>query len=182
MEKDNAPASNSSNHGMEVSVNEKTEMTIPVFGSLQSFKLSVSKIREGESRLIESRIVNPGTYSDLEYIFNEGYREAKSNLSVVMYEITKSEKVLREVKSRHLLDEYPDFLKEKKIKDNSDVREAYLQRIAEYVSAKDRIDLLKAVESSMEGKIKVFENVCRYMKVQMNIEIRSGVDSNKYIR
>lgn len=167
---------------LPINYTERAELTIPAFGSTPELKLDITSIREGESRLIEAKVVNGGTYSDLEYIYNEGYRQAKKHLSHVGYEITRAKKSLREAKSQAILDDYPEFLKENKMKDNATVRDAFLERRGDYVAAQDRIDMLTAVESLLEGKVKVFENVCRYMKKQMDITIRSGVDSNKYLR
>ena len=167
---------------LPISYADRAELTIPEFGSTPAIPLDVSAIKEGESRLIEAKVVNGATYSELEYIFNEGYRQAKKHLSEIGYQITRGKKALREAKSRAILDDYPEFLKEKKLKDNATVRDAYLETQLDYVSAQDRIDMLLALECLIEGKVKVFENVCRYMKKQMDLTIRSGVDSNKYIR
>lgn len=161
---------------------DKTELTIPEFGSTPATVLDVSAIREGESRLIEAKVVNGGTYNELEYVFNEGYRQAKKHLSVIGYQITLAKKALRTAKSHAILDDYPEFLKESKLKDNATVRDAYLDTKADYTGAQDRIDMLTALECLIEGKIKVFENVCRYMKKQIDLTIRSGIDSNKYLR
>jgi hypothetical protein len=158
------------------------ELNIPKFGSSDQIMLPMTSIREGERRLIEAKMVNPATYADLEYTFGEGYREAKKNITIIGYEITRAEKALREAKSVAILDEYPDFLKQNKLKDNATVRDAFLERQANFVAAHDRIDMLKAMQDLMDGKVRVFENVCRYMKVEMNLVIRSGVDSNKYAR
>ena len=116
----------------------------------------------------------------LEYIYNEGYRQAKKHLAIIGYQITRAKKALREAKSIAILDEYPEFLKESKLKDNATVRDAFLERREDYVSSQDRIDMLSAFENLLEGKIKIFENVCRYMKKQMDLTIRSGIDANKY--
>lgn len=164
------------------SYEKRAELTIPSFGSSPQIVLDISAIREGENRLIEAKVVNPATYSELEYVFNEGYRNARSHLSVVGYEITKAQKALREAKSRCILDEYPEFLKENKLKDNATVRDAFLERQHDFVTAQDRIDMLLAIQHLLEGKIKVFENVCRYMRKEIDIIIRSGVDPNKYVR
>lgn len=158
-----------------------TQMSIPQFGHLPSVVLDVTKIYEAEKRLHEAQVVNPGTYSNLEFIYNEGYREARRHLSVIMYQITQAEKAQREAKSVALLDEYPAFLKEKGHKDSAQIRDAFLERYKPYVDAQDRIDMLKAMESLFEGKVKVFENTCRYMKKEMDLIIRSGVDPNKYL-
>ena len=170
------------NQKLPTNYTDRAELTIPEFGSTPAITLDVTKIKEGEKRLVEAKVVNPGTYSDLEYVFNEGYRQAKTHLSQVGYEITVAKKALRTAKSKYLLDEYPEFLKENKLKDNASVRDAFLERQDEYVAAQDRIDMLTALESLLEGKIKVFENVCRYMRKEMDIVIRSGIDPNKYVR
>jgi hypothetical protein len=161
---------------------ERAEIKIPSFGLTPEIVLDITKIKTGEGKILDARVVNPGTYNDLEYSFNEGYREAKKHISVIGYEITRAKKSLREAKSRAILDEYPDFLKENSLKDNATVRDAFLERQNDYTSAQDRIDMLTALESLMEGKVKNFENVCRYVRKQMDLIIRSGVDTNKYIR
>lgn len=164
-------------------ISKGVELVIPKFGSSDQITLPMNAIKEGERRLIEAKIVNPATYSELEFTFGEGYREARKNVTVIGYEITKAEKALREAKSVAILDEYPEFLKEKGLKDNATVRDAFLEKRPEYVAAQDRIDMLKAMLDLMEGKIKVFENVTRYMRKEMDLIIRSGsVDSNRYLR
>lgn len=159
------------------------ELTIPQFGTSELIKLSMTAIKEAERRLIEAKMVNPATYSELEYVMNEAYREAKKNITIVGYEITKAEKALREAKSIAILDEYPQFLKDNSFKDNATLRDAFLERQENYVAAHDRIDMLKAYLDLMEGKVKVMENVCRFMRKEIDLVIRSGViDSNKYMR
>lgn len=153
---------------------EYVNFVIPEFGARPAIKINLTKTKEGENRLIEARVVNPATYNDLEYTFNEGYRESKVSLSLVGYEKLHAEKVVRKIKSEILLDEYPSFIKEAKLNDNSANREAFLESKDEYSKAVDRVIMLKALEQYLEGKIKVFENVCRYMKKQMDIIIRSG--------
>ena len=161
---------------------DRAEIALPAFGSSPTLILDVSKIREGESRLHEAQVVNPSSYSNLEYVYNEGYREARRHISVIGYQIALAEKALREAKSIALLDEYPVFLKEKNIKDSAQIRDAYLETYKPYTMAQDRIDMLKAMDSLIDGKIKTFENVCRYMKKQMDIVLRSGIDPNKYMK
>ena len=161
---------------------KKAELTIPQFGSLPQMTLDLTKIKEGEDRLYEAQNVTVISYSNLEYVFNEGYREAKKHLSQVGYQITRAEKALREAKYRALLDENPFFLKDRNMKDSAQIRDAFLETVKDYTEAQDRIDMLNAMLALMDGKIKVFENVCRFMKVEMNLCARSGVDPNKYLR
>jgi hypothetical protein len=101
---------------------------------------------------------------------------------VIGYQIALAEKAQREAKSIALLDEYPIFLKTKNMKDSAQIRDAYLETCEAYTTAQDRIDMLKAMDSLIDGKIKTFENVCRYMKKQIDIVLRSGIDANKYIK
>ena len=165
---------------------DRAEIALPAFGSSPPLILDVSKIREGESRLHEAQIVNPSSYSNLEYAFNEGYREARRHLAVLGFQMALAEKAMREAKSIALLDEYPEYLntigKTKGIKDSAQIRDAYLETYLPYTSAQDRINMLKATEALIDGKLKNFENTCRYMKKQMDIVLRSGIDPNKYMK
>jgi len=165
---------------MSDNIVNSAELTIPEFGSSKKLVLSMTAIREGERRLIEAKNVTAISYSELEYSFGEGYREAKKNVTAIGYEITRAEKALREAKSTAILDNYNPFLKEKGLKDNATVRDAFLEIQPDFVAAQDRIDMLKAMLDLTEGKIRVFENVCRYMRKEMDIAIRSGMDLNKY--
>lgn len=169
-----------SDQRLPVKFEQAVEMQIPAFHDRPVVALSFSNVKEGERRLIEARIVNPSTYSELEFTFNEGYREARANVAVIGYELTQAERIFRKIQSELILDEYPNFLKQKGLKDNATVRDAFLESQPQYVDAQERINMLKAMEALMDGKIKVFENVCRYMRKQMDILIRSGIDPNKY--
>jgi len=169
-----------SDQALPVKFEQAVELAIPQFDDRPVVTLNFSNIKEGERRLIEARLVNPSTYSDLEYSFNEGYREAKANLSVIGYEITQAERIFRRIRSELILDEYPQFLKTKGMKDNATVRDAFLESNKNFVDAQERINMLKAMESLVDGKIKVFENVCRYMRKQMDLIARSGMNPNKY--
>jgi len=168
-----------SSQNLPARFDQSVELAIPALRDRPVVILDFSKIKEGERRLVEARIVNVSTYNDLEYSFNEGYREARANLAVIGYEITQAESMWRKIQSELILDEYPAFLKEKGLKDNAMIRDAFLERNQGYVDARERINMLKAMDSLVEGKIKVFENVCRYMKKQMDITVRS-INPNKY--
>ena len=159
---------------------QEEEVPIPPLGTRPGFMLNNSSIINANQRLVESRNVTPATYKELEYTYNEGYRLAKSNLTFVRYEMLQSERAIAKIKSQYLLDEYPEFIKSKKLNDNTANREAFLERQSDYSDAMDRLNFLKAVEETMENNIKVFENVCRYMRKSMDLIIRSGIDPNKY--
>ena len=143
----------------------------------------MANIREAESRLIEAKTVNPSTYADLEHEFNSAYRDLKRHLANIGYQIMMAEKIIEEAKADVLLDKYPEYLKENpKTHDSVDIRKAFLARDSAYSAALDRMAQLRAIEANFDGKLKVMERVCAYMKVQMNLLIRSGLaGSNLYI-
>ena len=154
---------------------ETTSLVIPAFRGSQEIILSMSRTKEAEARLFEAKSVNPATYADLEHTFGESYREMKNNLSILGHQLAKSQKDLGMIKGELLIDKYPEFMKDKpKSQDNSDMRDAFFMRDEEYRNALDRINMLRAMEVFSEGKIKVMENVSRWMKKQMDLLLRSG--------
>ncbi|MCX9024585.1 MAG: hypothetical protein OIN85_00650 [Candidatus Methanoperedens sp.] len=157
-------------------MNDNHSLVIPAFGKSRELSLHMQKIREAEVRYIEAKTVNPSTYADLEHSFNEAYRDLKQHLSSIGYQLTLAEKALKEAKANVILGTYADHMKDKpKYQDNSDLREAFLMRDADYLAATDRINQLKALQSNFDGKVKVVENVCRYMRQKMYLLSKSGV-------
>ena len=121
-------------------------------------------------------MVNPSTYSDLEHTFNESYRDLKRHLSSVGYHLTLADKAIRQAKAEVILGSYAEFMTGKpKSHDNSDLRVAFLMKDPDYLAALDRVNQLKALESNLDGKIKVIENVSRYMRQKMYLISKSGV-------
>lgn len=159
-----------------------TSLVIPAFRGSQEIVLNISKTKEAEDRLIEAKTVNPSTYAELEHTYGESYRELKNNLAIIGHQTVKAEKELKMIKATLLLDKYPEFMKDKpKSHDNSDMREAFFMKDLEYQEAIDRINMLKAMEAFTEGKIKVMENVSRWMRKQMDLVLRSGINPNLYV-
>lgn len=147
---------------------------------LEGLSLDLGNIREAERRLIEAKTVSPITYADLEHTFNESYRDLKRHLAQVGFALAKAHQRLEDVKADVLLDLYPAFLEKqakdgRKISDSVDNRKAFMSRSSDYRMAVDRIDQLNALESNLDGKLKVMENVCRYMRKQMDLVLRSGL-------
>ena len=167
---------------MTVSNQEQAVMTIPAFSSGAPTELSLTFTASAEKRLIEARTVNPITYTDLEHCFNESYRELRTNLAKLGFMLAEAEKTAKKARAEFLIDKYPELMKDRpKSQDNADMREAFLTRDDAYMAALDRVNQLKATEALFDGKIKVMENVCRYMKKQMDLILRSGLSgSNHY--
>lgn len=152
-----------------------------ILGTLSDIKVDLTKTRLAENRLSEAQYVNPSSYSNLEYTFNESYRELKVGLASVGYKLAMAEKELKLARSEAMLDKYPDFIKDKpKSFDSAHTREAFLNRDEQVLKAQDRVNMLKAIEATLDGKVKVMEKVCAYMKKSIDLVIRSGVPNNKY--
>ena len=153
-----------------------TRLELPSFGKVPALSLRMDRINEAITRLIEAKTVNPVTYADLEHCYNEAYRDLKQHLSGIGYQIALTQKAMEIAKADALLDKYPEFMKDRpKNQDNAATRDAFLIRDEAYVAALDRFNQLKALESNMDGKIKVMERVCSYMKKQMDLVLRSGL-------
>lgn len=156
--------------------NDSQALVLPAFGKSPELKLEMGPIRMAESRFLEAKTVNPATYSDLEHTFNESYRDLKRHLSAIGYQLTLADKELRAAKANVILGSFAEHMQGKpKYQDNADLRDAFLMKDSTYVSALDRVNQLKAIESNFEGKIKVIENVCRYMRQKMYLISKSGV-------
>ncbi len=161
-----------------ISTVSKTTLILPQEGKIPELRLEMAKIIEAEHRIIEAKTVNPVTYVDLENCFMESFRDLKRHISSVGYQLDLAAKALEIAKSDLLLDKYPEYLESnnfKKSQDNGDLRMAFFMRDPAYLAALDRINQLKALESNLDGKIKVMENVCRYMRKQMDLILRSGL-------
>jgi hypothetical protein len=151
-------------------------LMIPPFGKSPALSLDMGNIREAQRRVQDAQYVNPVTYTDLEHTFNAAYRDLKRHLSMIGYQITLADKALEEAKADVILDKYPEYMKDRpKSQDNSDMRKAFLIRDEAYAAALDRVNQLKAIESNFDGKIKELENVCRYMRKEMDLILRSGL-------
>ena len=153
-----------------------TELVIPKFdGVSDQLTLDMATIYEAETRIIEARTVNPSTYGELEYVFNDAYRTLKRHVATVGFQILKAEKAQRQAKSRIILEVIPEMLVGRaKNADNADFRQAVMMQDTEFVGISDRLDQLKTILDFLEGRIKVMENVQRYMRKQMDLIIRSG--------
>lgn len=151
-------------------------MVLRPFGKALETKLDMTNIRYAESRLIEAKTVNPFTYTDLEHTFNESYRDLKRYLATVGYLITMAQKSVEDAKADVILGSYAEAMKDRpKSHDTLDMRNAYLTRDPAYSAAIERLAQMQALESNLDGKIKVMENVCRYMRKQIDLILRSGM-------
>jgi hypothetical protein len=151
-------------------------LVIAAFGKSPELRLDMTNVRVAETRYIEAKTVNPSTYSDLEHCFNESYRNLKNHLSNIGYQLTLADKELRTAQADVILGAYAEYLLGKpKSADTTHLKDAFLMRDEKYVATLDRVNQLKALQSNFEGKIKVVENVCKYMRQKMYLISKSGV-------
>jgi len=153
----------------------KNKLIIAGQGHANDLVIVTDKTKLAESRLHEAQYVNAGTYSELEYTFNEAYRELRNMISNIQYEITKAEKNINERKADLILDVIPNMLEgQPKSNNNSDFRNAVFAKDEDYQKYLDYLNKLKALESHFSGKIDVMTQTCRYMKKQMDLIIKAG--------
>jgi hypothetical protein len=156
-------------------------LEIPAFGKSPALSFDMTSTQHAFRRLIEAKNVNPSTYSELEHIYNESYRELKRYVSQIGYQLMLAQKALNEAEADVILGSYAEFMQGKpKYQDNANLRNAFITKDPMYTAAYERLAQLKALESHFEGKIKVLENVCRYMRKKMDLVLRTGMGGNIY--
>jgi hypothetical protein len=151
-------------------------LTVPgLEGVSPPMVLDISLVHEAESRLIESKTVNPATYKDLEYLYNQGYRQARQNLSAIDFQIVRTERQIEREKARVILEVLPEKLEGKPASyNNADFRASILATDEAYRSVCERLDMLKAQAKFFEIRISVFEKACQYMRKGIDLIIRSN--------
>lgn len=163
--------------------NDGMSLVLPEYRGLPAIKLDVASLKEAERRIIEAKDVNPSTYSELEHCFNEAFRDLKRHLATVGYQKTKVMNEYEKIKAGIILDKWPEYIKDKpRSMDTADARKSFLALDSELGEAKERLDSLEALEVFLDGRVKVMENVCRYMRKRMDLIIRSGIPSNIYYK
>ena len=150
-------------------------LVIAAFGKSPELRLDMTNVRNAEVRYHEAQRVNPSTVSELEHVFNESYRNLKDHVSKIGYQLTLAEKEVRLAQAEVVLGAYAEHLQGKpKSADTPHLKDAFLMRDTNYLAALDRVNQLKALDSNFQGKIKVIENVCRYMRNKMYLLQKSG--------
>ena len=82
-----------------------------------------------------------------------------------------------------IMERYQEYIKDKPSKfDTADTRKSFLALDPEVQEAKDRLDSLKVLEYFLDSRVKVMENVSRYLKKSIDADLRSGINSNLYGR
>lgn len=156
-------------------MSETKALSIPgLSGLMDPMNLEISAIHEAESRLIEAKSVNIATYKSLEYLYNEGYRQARQCLAAIDYQIVRAERQKEREKARVVLEVIPTKLEGKPASyNNADFRAAILSQDEQYNKISEHIEMLKASSKFFEIRISVFEKACQYMRKGIDIILRS---------
>jgi hypothetical protein len=158
---------------------ETKALTIPGLEGVNApINLDITIIQEAESRLIEAKTVNPATYKALEYLYNDGYRQARQHLASVEYQIVRAERQKEREKARVILEVLPEKLDGKASScNNADFRAAILATDERYNQVCEHIEKLKALSTFFDIRIKVFEKACTYMRKGIDLIIRGSAQT-----
>ena len=155
---------------------ETRSLTVPGLEGVNApINLDITNIQEAESRLIEAKTVNPATYKSLEYLYNEGYRQARQHLANIEFQVVRAERQKEREKARVILEVLPEKLDGKAAScNNADFRAAILATDEKYNEVCEHIEKLKAMAAFFDIRIKVFEKACQYMRKGIDLIIRSS--------
>lgn len=174
------------NDHLPIKPKETVEFTVPALLNTRpelsrpELRLKMSAVKDGECRIVDAMVPNMAMYAELETVYTSAENEARTLMTQVSFEITKSKKVFNLIKSELTLDEWKDYRKENGLNDTAANREAFFYTNEQYISAQDRIDMLEAVEQYFTHKVKIFQEVKRHMRKEIDIRLRGGA-SNKYL-
>lgn len=118
--------------------------------------LDMSKIYSAENRLEDVKSCTPDTSSEFMGDLNVASNETSKYMAWVQYELLMAKKNYDRRKAVLILDFFPDFVKEKGVKPNEDLREAFIINDSEAYQLRDRIDCLTAALYLLENKLKCF--------------------------
>lgn len=154
---------------------KQTKMIIPSYGHCKELVLDNGSWETAVSRLKEAQNLVPSNYSNLEFVFQEAWREARRNAINVGDAIKKAMQNIEEVKADIILVEIPEMLKTMpKGSNNADLRKAIFAKNEKYKAATEHLEKLEVLLNHFESHMKIMENTSRFLKKQMDYFIRSG--------
>lgn len=158
--------------------NQGTTMVVPAFRHAPELRLQMASWQEAMKRFPEAKTLAAANYLDLEFTFQEAWREAKRNAIQVGDALKKAQQNVAEIKSDIILDEIPQLLQEKnlpKSANNADFRNAVISRNEEYKKAQEHVEKLEAMLEHFESHMKTMENTSRFLKKQMDYFRNLGI-------
>lgn len=144
---------------------------------LPPIQLDMSLIYEAESRLTDLKSVNQETGVELSAYYTQACNTVTKYLAWLEYELLAAEKHYGLAKATVILDLMPEAaqkLKESGIKVNEDVREAMIAKDITCQSQLERLNMLKAVQKLLEGKMHSFTKA--HYLARLAVEKRQGID------
>lgn len=158
--------------------NQGTAIVVPSYGHCPELKLSMTGWETAIKRLPEAKHLAAANYLDLEFAFQEAWRESKRNCIQVGDALKKAKQNIEEIKSDIILEEIPKMLEEKpKSANNADFRRAVMARNEDYLQANEHLEKLEALLEHFESHMKIMENTSRFLKKQMDYFRNLGISS-----
>lgn len=140
--------------------------------NLPNMQLSMIRIDLAESRLSEVKTLNIGVAADLKSVFNDAMSDLTKYIATMRYEYMQAKQNMELAKAEALLDKYPDYvktsLKESGMKDNSDIRDAFIAKDPQYREWQSILNHLEALTALLEAKNKTIERA--YWDCRSNID------------
>ena len=137
-----------------------------------NMQLNMTRVDLAESRLSEVKTLNIGVAADLKSVFNDAMSDLTRYLALVKYEYLQAKQNMELAKAEALLDKYPEYvrsyLKDAGMKDNSDIRDAFIARDVQYREWQSIINHLEALTALLEAKNKTIERA--YWDCRSNLE------------
>jgi hypothetical protein len=134
-------------------------------------------IYEAESRLSDLRFVNHETGVELSAYYTQVCNTVTKYLAWLEYELLAADKHYGLAKATVILDHMPEAaqkLKESGVKVNEDVREAMIAKDIACQSQLERLNMLKALQKLLEGKMHSFTKA--HYLARLAVEKRHGID------
>jgi predicted Zn-dependent protease len=156
--------------------NNGTTMVVPAFRHCPELRLQMSGWENAMKRFPEAKTLAASNYLDLEFAFQEAWRESKRNAIQVGDALKKARQNVSEIKADIILEEIPKLLEDKpKSQNNADFRNAVMAKNEDYKQAQEHVEKLEAMLEHFESHMKVMENTSRFLKKQMDYFRTNGI-------
>jgi phytoene dehydrogenase-like protein len=159
--------------------NNGTTMVVPAFRHCPELRLQMTGWQTAMQRFPEAKTLAASNYLDLEFTFQEAWRESKRNAIQVGDALKKAKQNVEEIKADIIFEEIPKLMKTmpKGVTGNADFRKAVIARNEDYKKAQEHVEKLEAMLEHFESHMKIMENTSRFLKKQMDYFKNLGISS-----
>lgn len=119
--------------------------------------IDMRAIIKTQNRIIEVQSVTPQKAPELLTSFNITWRDLHQHITFLTKEELDAERTLNRVRAGILLDEVPDLLKTRGLKDTESNRNAIIHRDDRYEAAADRVAQIHSIVEGLKGMLKATE-------------------------